>query len=119
MFTLNLSTTGVGDGFLELVNIPMGTVQGYCLFSENASGPIGGGNVFGLYATPLTLLSLQTSAAPGNPFHWTWPVAGVFPDQPFTFGPGSIPTSLFPIDGVALAIDGVFNISTTPLKRAQ
>lgn len=119
VFSMNMSTTGVGDGFLELLSIPTGTIEGYCLFSENASGPIFGGNVFGLYATPLTLSSLSVPATPGNPFHWTWPVSGTFPDTPYSFPAGSIPTSLFPIDGIAIAIDGTFNISLTSLVRAQ
>lgn len=119
VFTLNMSTTGVGDGVVELLNVPAGTVEGYCLFSEDASGPLGSGNVFGLQATPLTLSSLQQPASAGNLFHWTWPVSGAFPDTQFSIGPGGIPTGLFPIDGMAIAIDGSFNISTTSPKRAQ
>lgn len=119
VFLLNMSTTGVGDGFLEIVNIPTGTIEGYCLFSEDASGPLGSGNVFGLSATPLTLISLQQPAAPGSPFHWTWPVTGTFPAQPYNFPAGTIPTALFPVDGVALSIDGSFNVAVTPIRRAQ
>ncbi|MAB88702.1 MAG: hypothetical protein CMJ90_04495 [Planctomycetes bacterium] len=119
VFTLNMSTTGIGDGSLELINIPSGTVQGYCLFSDDASGPLGGGNVFGLYATPLTLYSLQVPASPGSAFHWTWPVSGAFPDTSLNYPAGSLPTSLFPLDGMAIAIDSAFNISSTSVKRAQ
>jgi hypothetical protein len=118
-FNLDLSTTGAGDLSIDLQNVPMGTTQGYMLFSEDASGIQGGGPLLGLYPTGITFFSFTQPLTPGNLFHWTWPVSGLFPDTPVNFPVGALPLSLFPVDGIAIAIDGSFNLSTTSVRRAQ
>ncbi|MAG55450.1 MAG: peptidase S8 [Planctomycetes bacterium] len=119
-FNLDLQTNGNGDIFFEVQNIPAGTNQGWCLFSSDTSGPQGGGAVFGLYPDFLTLQTLISPLAAGNPLHWSYPAAGLFPDVPFSLPAGSLPPAFFPLDGVAIATDpGFASVSSSPVRRVN
>ncbi|MAG55447.1 MAG: peptidase S8 [Planctomycetes bacterium] len=115
-FDLSLTSNAGGDLTMDIDNVPAGTTQGFTVFSEMAAGPVGGGVLFGLNPTLISLFSFQVPVGVGNVFHWSYPSGGAYPDAPVTF-PG-LPASLYPIDAVGLAIDGAFNISVTPNRRA-
>jgi len=121
-FEVDATTSGGGVGDLRIAvrNIPAGAGTGYCLFSEAATRPIGSGPMFGIWPTTLTARSLTTPAKPGNPYHWTWPVASpAFPAGPYGFPPNSFPVSRgMSLDVVvaAFAPDYTF-LGATPVKR--
>ncbi len=119
-FQLEFSTTaGTGSLHLGVANIPAGTGQGFCLFSNLTTGAKGGGSVFGLYPDLFLFATLTQPLFTGNPFHWTWPEGSAFPATPIDLGPGGI---VFPTgsrtDGVAIALSptGAF-IRATPVVR--
>jgi hypothetical protein len=111
-FTLAANNTpSTGDLQLALTNIPGTTTEGYTLLSTNVSGPVGLGSWGGLYPDPITLtiISLVPIASPGDPLHWTWPVASpLYPADNANFPPGSFPAVLYGLswDFMALAVDG-------------
>jgi len=119
-FNLTMNTSGVGDLSIAVDNIPSATTQGYCIFAEGQSGFPGSGPVLGIQPTLLTLTLLGSPLAPGNLFHWTWPVASIFPDTPISLGPGAVPASFFPLDAISVGLDPAFMITgITPLRRVQ
>jgi hypothetical protein len=119
-YNLQLATTGVGDATVTMTNVPAGTVEGYTLLAEAATGPFASGPLFGLAPTPLTITLLGSPAVGGSLFHWTWPATGYFPDTPFSVGPGSLPPAILPIDAVGIAVGPGFTLQgVTPLRRLQ
>lgn len=118
-FNLQMTTTGIGDLNLSMLNVPQGTTEGYCIFGENATGPLGGGPIGGIYPTLITFGLLATPVQPGNLAHWTWPAPGLFPDVPLALPSGAIPLSFFPLDCLGVAFAPGQMAKLTPLRRAQ
>ena len=119
-FDLQLTPVGVGGATIALNNVPAGTVEGYTLFAEQATQPLGGGALLGLYPTVLTLNILTMPPSPGFLLHWTVPTGGGFPDVPVTVPAGTLPTAAFPIDGRGVAIGPGFTLQgVTPIRRLQ
>ena len=75
-------------------NIPANATSGFTLFSLNTSLPVNPTTTsIGLQADALTAGCLATALAPGDFFHWTWPVsAPVYPAASWVFPPGSLIT---------------------------
>jgi serine protease AprX len=94
---------GTGSVHLELVNIPTGTTEGYCVFSHATAGILGQGPLAGLYPDILSFACLTSPLAAGNPFHFPVPASGLFPEIPFDLPAGALP---FPAgsrtDGIAV-----------------
>ena len=111
-FKLWAATAGFGDLTLQLVNIPLGTIEGYTIFSFDTSLPVGGGPVFGLLPDALSVVSLEQPVAPGSPFHWAWPVAlGFYPESPLYAPVGALSAFI----GQSLDSLGVGIVPGTPL----
>lgn len=121
-FAALLTDTGGGGGTLQLFNVPSGTVEGATFFSFNTTQPAGSGSFFGLSADPTTSLLvnivLGTTASPGNPVHWSWPVSPpLFPAAPFTIPQGVFPQSTT-VDAVAVTLDMSLNLVSSSVTRA-
>lgn len=88
------TTTGTGDLFYQIVNMPANTAHGYTLISTIPAStfgiPFGRGPVFGIYPDGLTFTIIVLPAGPGDPFHWLNPGGGLFPDVPLSAPPGAL-----------------------------
>ncbi len=119
-FALGLGTLGGGAGNLHvgLAGIPASTLQGFTVFSLDTSLPLGQGAAFGLQLDGLALACLNEPILPGSLLHWSWPVLGMFPAQPFVLPPGSLgfPAG-FQVDGLAVALGATGLLGTTPAAR--
>ena len=106
-FALWVSTLGIGDLTLQMVNIPPTTIEGFTLFSFDTAAPVGAGGLFGLMPDPLTFSIITVPVAPGNPFHWTYPaMPGFYPGSPLYVPPGALIGFLgLSMDSMAAAID--------------
>ncbi|MSR75603.1 MAG: hypothetical protein EXS14_09080 [Planctomycetes bacterium] len=73
-------------------NIPSTATSGFTLFSMNTTAPVNTTTTtIGLSFDSLTQGCLFTAVAPGDFFHWTWPVSSpVYPAAPMVFPPGSL-----------------------------
>jgi hypothetical protein len=125
MFDLTFTTTGSGTGdlFLGMANIPPGTGVGFTLFTLDVGLPLGAGNLLGIQADALTLMSLTSAPSPFNPLHWVAPlVPGIYPLAPLVLPPGSLP---FPpgtgVDAIAVALAPGYSslIGVTSPQRIQ
>ena len=113
-FQLDISTSGVGDGSLSLTNIPTGTFSGWTFITTTTPTPVGGGPALGITpdALTFTILTIAPVAMPGNPFHWTWPVVGIFPDTAIGAPAGTFTPFMGQTwDFVSLAIDLMGNLN--------
>ena len=104
------NTPSTGDLQLGVSNIPGAAIEGWTFLSADTVGPVGGGYAFGIWPDNLTLalLTLFPAASPGDPVHWTWPVASpLYPADNANFPPGSFPAFLYGTswDFVVLAIE--------------
>lgn len=119
-FALGLGTLGNGAGNLHvgLAGIPASTLQGFTVFSLDTSLPLGQGAAFGLQLDALALACLNEPIMPGGLLHWSWPVTGLFPAQPFILPPGALgfPAG-FQVDGLAVALGAAGLVGTTPAAR--
>lgn len=88
------TTTGTGDLFYQILNMPANATHGYTLISTIPSStfsiPFGRGPAFGIYPDPLTFQIILSPPFPGSPFHWVTPAGGLFPDVALTAPPGSL-----------------------------
>lgn len=82
---------GVGDLFLGLTNIPVGTLEGYTFVTTDLTGSLGSGPFFGVWPDTISWSILFSGpATAGNPLHWLAGYPGLYPDVPFLVAPGSL-----------------------------
>jgi hypothetical protein len=116
LLNIAVTTSGAGDMVLTVNGIPPSTIEGWTFFTLDTSTAVGAGPIFGI--TPdlntIAILSLAPIASPGNPLHWTWPAAGVFPQTPFGAPPGSLSAfSGTSWDFLAATLDAAFNLTAS------
>lgn len=106
-FVGTTSGGGIGDGYVRLENVPAGAIQGFTLFSFDASQPAGAGWLFGLVPDDLTWNIASVPLAPGGFFRWSWPAAAPthFPAAALAFPAGTFSALAgASIDGVGIAL---------------
>ncbi len=118
-FALDVSTTGVGDLHLELLNLPPTAVEGYTIVSFNTTLPVGMGAALGINPDAMTMAGLATPAAPGNLFHWGggWNPS-LFPLAPIDLPAGTLSAYAgMSADGLALALDATWTPTFSGIVR--
>jgi hypothetical protein len=118
-FLLQASGPGSGSVALALGGIPPGTLEGFTVASFDTSLPVGTGPIFGFAPDALSfaLVTAFPAPSPGNPVHWTWPVASPFyPAVPFVAPPGTLPPAVV-LDFIAVGINSGGYLRPTPVVR--
>ena len=86
---LDLQSSAPFDLTISLTNNPASYVDGYLLFSVTTDRPLAMGRFLGLEDDFLSVLSLITPAAVGDPLHFSSTAnAGTYPNAPYTFPAG-------------------------------
>lgn len=86
-FSLCAVSDTIGNGRLQLFNLPANTIYGKTLVSTTPSFPIGSGAFFGLAPDPFLLSILLAPNVVGDPTTWLVGDESLFPRSPFYFPP--------------------------------